>query len=187
MKEQLHVIDFEGEIYLRQERGGMLLGTYERACQPWSERETPWDFGQDLLPPDLDRIAPARDRLQAFPGDRPRRHQADHQRPLHLRAGRQPAGRAGARLEQFLGRLRRDGGLQPGRRRRPRARQLDDGRRSGLRRLGDGRRALRRLGDARPTPTPRCARTIRAASASASRTRSCRRRGRCGRRRSTIA
>ncbi|MDE2349494.1 MAG: FAD-dependent oxidoreductase, partial [Gammaproteobacteria bacterium] len=58
-KESLHAIDFEGEIYLRQERGGMLMGTYERAGVPWSPRETPWDFGQDLLPNDLERIAPS--------------------------------------------------------------------------------------------------------------------------------
>ncbi len=58
-KEQLHVIDFEGEIYMRQERGGMLMGTYERAGVPWSPHTTPWDFGQDLLPNDLDRIAPS--------------------------------------------------------------------------------------------------------------------------------
>jgi len=57
--EHIHVIDFEGEIYLRQERGGVLLGTYERAGVPWSERVTPWDFGQDLLPNDLERIAPS--------------------------------------------------------------------------------------------------------------------------------
>ncbi|MBC8220721.1 MAG: FAD-dependent oxidoreductase, partial [Proteobacteria bacterium] len=38
---------------------GMLMGTYEKACKPWSPKETPWDFGQDLLPPDLDRIAPS--------------------------------------------------------------------------------------------------------------------------------
>jgi dimethylglycine dehydrogenase len=57
--EQLHAIDFEGEIYIRQERGGMLMGTYERAGVPWSEDTTPWDFGQDLLPNDLDRIAPS--------------------------------------------------------------------------------------------------------------------------------
>ncbi len=56
-KEMLHTIDFEGEIYLRQERGGMLMGTYEQGGVPWSEKTTPWDFGQDLLPPDLDRIA----------------------------------------------------------------------------------------------------------------------------------
>jgi dimethylglycine dehydrogenase len=58
-KEHLHVIDFDGEIYIRQERGGMLMGTYERAGKPWSEHETPWDFGLDLLPNDLDRIAPS--------------------------------------------------------------------------------------------------------------------------------
>jgi dimethylglycine dehydrogenase len=58
-KEQLHGIDFEGEIYLRQERGGMLMGTYERAGVPWSPQTTPWDFGQDLLPNDLERIAPS--------------------------------------------------------------------------------------------------------------------------------
>ncbi len=58
-KEQLHAIDFEGEIYIRQERGGMLMGTYERAGVAWSEATTPWDFGQDLLPNDLERIAPS--------------------------------------------------------------------------------------------------------------------------------
>src|ERR1700736_1400269 len=58
-KEQLHAIDFEGELYPRQEGGGMLLGTYEKAGVPWSEVTTPWDFGQDLLPNDLERIAPS--------------------------------------------------------------------------------------------------------------------------------
>src|ERR1700737_4679637 len=58
-KEQLHAIDFEGEIYIRQERGGMLMGTYERAGVPWSPRETPWDFGQSLLPNALGRFPPA--------------------------------------------------------------------------------------------------------------------------------
>ena len=59
-KEQLHVIDFDGEIYMRQEgKGGMLIGTYERAGVPWSERQTPWNFGHELLPNDLERIAPS--------------------------------------------------------------------------------------------------------------------------------
>lgn len=58
-KEVITALDFEGEIYTRQERGGMLLGTYEQACKPWSEKITPWDFGQDLLPPDLERIIPS--------------------------------------------------------------------------------------------------------------------------------
>ena len=35
-REMLHIIDFDGEIYMRQEgRGGMLIGTYERAGVPW--------------------------------------------------------------------------------------------------------------------------------------------------------
>ena len=57
--EMLHVIDFEGEIYMRQEGRGMLIGTYEKAGVPWSEHDTPWNFTHELLPPDLDRIAPS--------------------------------------------------------------------------------------------------------------------------------
>ena len=57
--EIIHAVDFDGELYLRQERGGMLMGTYEKACVPWSERETPWEFGHELLQPDIDRIAPS--------------------------------------------------------------------------------------------------------------------------------
>ena len=55
--EVLHAIDFEGEIYMRQEGKGMLIGTYEKAGVPWSPRETPWNFAHELLAPDLDRIA----------------------------------------------------------------------------------------------------------------------------------
>ncbi|WP_102108497.1 GcvT family protein [Oceaniglobus roseus] len=58
-REMLHAVDFDGELYLRQERKGMLMGTYEKACKPWSPRVTPWDFGHELLEPDLDRIAPS--------------------------------------------------------------------------------------------------------------------------------
>ncbi len=58
-KEMLHAVDFEGEIYMRQEGKGMLMGTYERAGVPWSPKETPWNFTHELLPPDLDRIAPS--------------------------------------------------------------------------------------------------------------------------------
>ncbi|MBS0577742.1 MAG: GcvT family protein [Proteobacteria bacterium] len=54
-----HAIDFKAEIYMRQERTGMVLGTYEKACVPWQPRTTPWDFGAELLPPDLERIAPS--------------------------------------------------------------------------------------------------------------------------------
>ncbi|HVF65969.1 MAG TPA: FAD-dependent oxidoreductase [Casimicrobiaceae bacterium] len=59
-REMLHIIDFDGEIYMRQEgRGGMLIGTYERDGKVWSEHATPWSFGHDLLPDDLERIMPS--------------------------------------------------------------------------------------------------------------------------------
>ncbi|MEM6464321.1 MAG: FAD-dependent oxidoreductase [Pseudomonadota bacterium] len=58
-RELVGVIDFKGEIYTRQERDGLLLGTYEKACVPWSPIKTPWDFGHELLQPDLDRITPS--------------------------------------------------------------------------------------------------------------------------------
>ncbi len=51
-------LDFKGEIYIRQEQGGMLLGTYEQANVPWSPKQTPWNFDMELLEPDLERIAP---------------------------------------------------------------------------------------------------------------------------------
>lgn len=34
----------------------MLLGTYEPKGTPWKVDGTPSDFGNELLPPDLDRI-----------------------------------------------------------------------------------------------------------------------------------
>lgn len=58
-RELVGVIDFKGEIYTRQERNGLLLGTYEQACKPWSPLNTPWDFGHELLQPDLERISPS--------------------------------------------------------------------------------------------------------------------------------
>ncbi len=58
-KEIGHVIDFGAESYLRQEGKGMVLGVYEQAGKPWSTKTTPWSFGQELLQPDLDRIAPS--------------------------------------------------------------------------------------------------------------------------------
>jgi len=58
-KEQLHCIDFEGEIICVSERGGMLIGYLRARGVPWSPTETPWDFGQNLLPNDLERIVRA--------------------------------------------------------------------------------------------------------------------------------
>lgn len=60
-REMPMAMDFAGEIYIRQEGGGMLLGTYEQDSRAWSEHTTPWDFDMELLPPDLDRIEPELD------------------------------------------------------------------------------------------------------------------------------
>ncbi|MEO1284026.1 MAG: FAD-dependent oxidoreductase [Pseudomonadota bacterium] len=54
-------IDYEANIYFRQERQGMLLGTYEPVGVPWKVDGTPMDFGHELLQPNLDHIA---DRLE---------------------------------------------------------------------------------------------------------------------------
>ena len=54
-------IDYEANIYFRQERDGMLLGTYEPVGVPWRVDGTPWDFGHELLNPNLEHIA---DRLE---------------------------------------------------------------------------------------------------------------------------
>jgi dimethylglycine dehydrogenase len=68
-REMVGVLDFKGEIYTRQERNGILLGTYEKACKPWSPVNTPWDFGHELLQPDIDRIAPSLEiGFKHFPG-----------------------------------------------------------------------------------------------------------------------
>ena len=60
-KEVAVTVDYEGNVYTRQEHAGLLVGTYEPACQPWAVDGTPLDFGHELLQPDLDRIA---DRLE---------------------------------------------------------------------------------------------------------------------------
>ncbi len=54
-------IDYDANIYFRQERDGLLLGTYEPVGVPWRVNGTPWDFGHELLNPNLEHIA---DRLE---------------------------------------------------------------------------------------------------------------------------
>lgn len=55
-KEHPHVMDPAGESYLRQEGRGLCIGFYEQPCRPWAVDGTSWDFGQDLLPNDFDKI-----------------------------------------------------------------------------------------------------------------------------------
>ena len=59
LKEEIvNTTDYSGEIYVRQEGKGALLGTYEKACVAWAPLRTPDDFSMQLLPDDFDRIAP---------------------------------------------------------------------------------------------------------------------------------
>jgi dimethylglycine dehydrogenase len=51
-----HVMDPGGESYLRQEGRGLCIGFYEKPCEGWSIDGTPWTFGHELLPDNLDKI-----------------------------------------------------------------------------------------------------------------------------------
>ena len=57
-REIVNTTDYAGEIYVRQERGGALIGTYEPHGVVWSPLETPADFSMELLPEDFERLAP---------------------------------------------------------------------------------------------------------------------------------
>ena len=63
------VLDLDGEIYLRQERNGVLLGVYEKDATPWAVTGTPWDYGDsELLPPNLERLTDSLDKgFRRFP------------------------------------------------------------------------------------------------------------------------
>lgn len=52
------VVDLDGFTYTRHERGGLLLGVYELTPKHWNMDGAPWDYGMDLIAPDIDRIAP---------------------------------------------------------------------------------------------------------------------------------
>ena len=54
--EHPHVMDPAGESYLRQEGRGLCIGFYEQPCKPWAIDGTPWTFGHELLPDNLDKI-----------------------------------------------------------------------------------------------------------------------------------
>ena len=52
-----HCMDPAGESYLRQEGRGLVVGMYEQRCELWAVDGTPEDFGHELLPEKIDRIA----------------------------------------------------------------------------------------------------------------------------------
>ncbi|MBI4940744.1 MAG: FAD-dependent oxidoreductase [Actinobacteria bacterium] len=57
-KELPMMMDLEGYTYARQEQGGLLLGVYELTPKHWNLDGVPWDYGLELIPEDIDRIAP---------------------------------------------------------------------------------------------------------------------------------
>ena len=50
-------IDYEGNMYFRQERKGLRRGTSAPRATAWSVRGTPQNFGHELLEPKMDNIA----------------------------------------------------------------------------------------------------------------------------------
>jgi dimethylglycine dehydrogenase len=63
-RELPHIIDFKSEIYMRQERSGIVLGTYEKECKPWQPKQTPWILARAAAA-GFDRIA---DHLEIITG-----------------------------------------------------------------------------------------------------------------------
>jgi dimethylglycine dehydrogenase len=138
-------VDLEGFTYLRQDQKGVLLGIYEIDHEHWMMDGAPWDYGMEL-----------------FQEDRPDREGE----LIELGFERYP-GAAGVGVKtwvngaftfspdgnplvgpvrgkpRLLVRLRGDGGLPAGRRRRQVAGRMDDPRRAGGRRLRHGRGPLR--------------------------------------------
>ena len=51
------MIDLDGFTYMRQELKGVLLGIYEIDHKHWQIDGAPWDYGIELLPPEIDRIS----------------------------------------------------------------------------------------------------------------------------------
>ncbi len=48
--------DADARWYMREERGGLILGPYEKGAPAWGVYGVPETFRADLLPPDLDRL-----------------------------------------------------------------------------------------------------------------------------------
>ena len=62
------VVDLDGFTYTRAERDGLLLGVYERNTAHWNMDGAPWDYGMELIPENIDRIAPELEKgFERFP------------------------------------------------------------------------------------------------------------------------
>ncbi len=121
-----HVMDPEGESYLRQERDGLVIGFYEQDCDPWAVDGTSWNFGHELLPDNLDRIGDALAMAyRRYPVLEKAGIKTVINGPFTFAPRRESAGGPGAGTAEFLVRLRGHGGIQPRRRRRSCARGMD--------------------------------------------------------------
>ena len=86
-RELVNTTDYSGEIYLRQERGGVLIGTYEPHGVIWSPLKTPDDFAMQLLPEDFERLAPT---SRSATGTSPRSGASAYARPSTARSPSRP-------------------------------------------------------------------------------------------------
>ena len=48
----------DASYYMREEGQGLILGPYEKGAKAWAVDGVPAGFGQELLPPDIDRLEP---------------------------------------------------------------------------------------------------------------------------------
>ena len=140
------VVDLEGFTYMRQDQKGMLLGIYEIDHDHWMMDGAPWEYGFELQ---QERPRPHRERthpgLSSLSGAARGRDQDLGQRRLYLFARRQPAGGAGAGQARLLVRLRGDGRIPAGWRRRQKPGGVDRPRRTRGRRVRHGRGPLWRF------------------------------------------
>ena len=96
--------DADAKWYVREERGGWILGPYEKGAPARFEYDVPDSFRADLFPLDLERIE-ARihvDFIHRIPVVGNRRPEGRFQRPDLLHPRRQPAGRPGAGPAQHV-------------------------------------------------------------------------------------
>ena len=114
--------DADAQSYVREERGGWILGVYEKNAPARFEYGVPDSFRADLFPLDLERIEEQyMAMIHRFPC-RGKRAEGRFQRADLLHAGRQPSGWAGARAAQhvvgrrvlFWDHCRRRHGVLPG-------------------------------------------------------------------------
>ena len=124
------IVDLEGFTYMRQDQKGMLIGIYETQPQHWSMDGAPWDYGVELLPENIDRIA---GELELVHRRYPVLQEAGIRQWVNGAFTFSPDGNPligpVARQARLLARLRRHGRISSRRRRRQVAGGTDDPRR----------------------------------------------------------